>query len=225
MRPTAIAASLVGISAVAVGAYWMGQARSSRALEPAPTAGAIPVEAAEGNAKLAEALERLDRRVAAQELRQAFAKPAEPQPAGAPPSAAGAPSDPTAMDPATVKEREARRVAAIDAALKTQPRNPAWASATETGLQNTVDAAVKEGAQFSIRGVRCFTSICEMVLGASSPDQLRDTALHLGHRLGEMGSVDIAPIETAADGSATVTYRLFRKGYPRPDKEIVSAGR
>jgi hypothetical protein len=56
-----------------------------------------------------------------------------------------------------------------------------------------------------------------MVLSASSTEQLSGTALHLMHRITEMGSVDIAPPVTAADGSATVTYRLFRKGYPRPD--------
>ena len=33
-----------------------------------------------------------------------------------------------------------------------------------------------------------------------------------------MGSFDIALPETAADGSATLTYRLFRNGYPRPDE-------
>jgi hypothetical protein len=224
-RPTAILTSLAGASAVAVGAYWLGQARGSRAVQPGATASASHVEPLDDNAKLAAAIERLDRRIAAQELRQAFQQPPEPQAVGAPARAAEAPSDPAAMDPAAVKERESTRVASIDAALKTQPRDQAWASATETGLHATVAAAVKDGAQFSIRAVRCFTSVCEMVLSASSPDQLRDTALHLAHRIGEMGSIDIAPSETAADGTASVTYRLFRKGYPRPDKEIVSAGR
>ena len=222
-RPIAIVASLVGVSAVAVVAYWLGQARGSRAVEPGATASASRVDPIDDNAKLAVAIERLDRRIAAQELRQAFAKQPEPQATGVSAPPAEAPSDPAAMDPASAKQRESARVAAIEAALKKQPRDAAWASATETGLHATVDAAVKEGAQFSIKAVRCLTSVCEMVLSASSADHLRDTALRLGHRIGDMGSIDIAQPDTAADGTASVTYRLFRKGYPRPDTEMATA--
>jgi hypothetical protein len=111
------------------------------------------------------------------------------------------------------------RIAVIDAAFKTQARDNVWSSATESQLQTAVDSAVKEaGAKFSIKNMRCLTSICEMVLSASSPDQLQNTDLALGPRITGMGSLDIAPAETAADGTATVTYRLFREGYPRPDE-------
>jgi hypothetical protein len=117
------------------------------------------------------------------------------------------------------RQRELERAAAVDAALKTQQRDQVWAPATEGQLQTAVDAALKEsGAQYTIKTLRCLTSICEMVLSASSPDQLQDTDLSLGSHIVGMNSVDISPPETAADGSATVSYRLFRQGYPRPDE-------
>lgn len=111
-----------------------------------------------------------------------------------------------------------RKAAAIDRTLKTEPRDRVWASAAESQLQATVEAAVKEGVQFSVKAMKCLTSICEMVLSASSPDQLHGTDLSLIHRISGMGSFDIAPTETEADGSGTITYRLFREGYPRPDE-------
>ena len=62
----------------------------------------------------------------------------------------------------------------------------------------------------------------EMVLSASSPDELRHTTNNLSHRITGMSSFDFAPTETAADGTATVTCRLFRKGYPRPESGDVA---
>jgi hypothetical protein len=56
-----------------------------------------------------------------------------------------------------------------------------------------------------------------MVLWASSADKLNASTYQLAQGIGGMASFDIGPAEVAADGSATVTYRLFRQGYPRPD--------
>jgi hypothetical protein len=217
MRPlTVIVTSLAGASVVALGAYWVGQAHAPRISgQPGSAASAGSGESSDDNDRQAEAMGQLNRRLAALELKQVQANPAESE-APKPQSSAGMPQP---MDIAAMKKKELDRIAVIDAAFKTQARDNVWSSATESQLQIAVDSAVKEaGANFSIKNMRCLTSICEMVLSASSPDQLQNTDLALGPRITGMGSLDIAPAETAADGTATVTYRLFREGYPRPDE-------
>jgi len=166
----------------------------------------------DGNAELNEAIRRLDRRIGALELRQLDPKPAEARAQDVPPAASA-----VALDPATLREKELEKAAAIEATLRTEPRDNTWASATESQLQSAVSAAVQEGAQYSIKTVNCLTSMCQIVLSASSPDKLSGTALQLSRRISGMSSFDIAAPETAADGSATLTYRLFRQAYPRPD--------
>jgi hypothetical protein len=174
------------------------------------------IESNDGNAKLAEAIERLDRRLAALEVRQMYAKAAEAQAPRAQPGAGSAPLDPGAM-----KEKERERAAAIDATWRTEPRDSVWAAAAESQIKTAVDDAVKEGgAQFAVKALKCLTSICEVVLSAASPEQLRGTSLQLARRIGEMSRFDVGPPETAADGSAVLTYRMFRSGYPRPDEGI-----
>jgi len=149
------------------------------------------------------------------QLAQANAKSAEPRAPDSPPNAAAARLRP---DFTTMKEVQLERAAAIEATLKTEPRDRAWASTTESQLRTAVDTAIKEGAQYSVRTLRCLTSVCEMVLSASSPEELRYTSFQLGPRIAGMSSYDVAQPETAADGTATVTYRLFRMGYQRPDE-------
>ena len=117
-----------------------------------------------------------------------------------------------------MKEKQLAKAAAIEAALKRNRKDGTWASATESQLLTAIDAAVKEGATFSVKTLRCLTSVCEVVLSASNPDQLRHAELRLAPRITDMSSFEIAAPEIAADGNATVTYRMFRKGYPRPDE-------
>lgn len=216
MRPlTVVVTSLAGASAVALVAYSLGQAHAPHGpVHPILTASAASSEKFDDTAKLNEAMGQLNRRLAALEVKQVQAKPAESE-------------DPTplpntgvqqSMDLETMKQKALERAAAIDVALKTEATDSLWSSPTVSQLQTAVARAVKEdGAQFSIKSVKCLTSICEMVLSASSPDQLVSTDVALAPRISGMGSADIAPPEIAADGSATVTYRLFRQGYPRPD--------
>jgi len=213
-RVVVVAMSVVTVSVIAVCAYRVGRggdghlagdARSTSDVDPAPSAG--------DTAHLNEAVSRVDRRLAALEYKQNFAKPAETQVAVPVPTAAGAP-----VDIAAEKEKAAQRAAAVEAALKAEQRDSAWASATEHQLQSAVDTAIKDGAQFSATSVKCLTTICEMVLTASSPDRLQHTELQLVRNIQGMGSFDFGVPVTTPDGTATITYRLFRAGYPRPDE-------
>lgn len=216
MRPlTVIVTVLASTSAVALGGYWLGQARPARGpVVPAAPASAAATDESDDGAKVAETMAQLNRRLAALEIKQVVAKPTAAE-AAVPQRG---PQQP--MDLAALKQKELERAALIDAALKTEARDNVWAPSTEGQLQTAVASAVKEaGAQFSVKTVKCLTSICEMVLSASTPEQLRGTDAALAPRITGMGSLDIAPPETAADGSATVTYRLFRQGYPRPDQD------
>jgi hypothetical protein len=215
MRPlTVVVTFLAAASAIGLGGYWLGQAGAPRALDQPRSAARTNIsEPIDGNAELAEAIRQLDRRLAALELRELYAKPAEAQAHEGPPRASAVP-----LAPAEMTERELQKAAAIEAALKTEPRDSAWASVTERQLQTAVNAAVQEGAQYSVKTLSCLTSICEMVLSASSPDKLNNTTLQLARSIDGMSSFDIVPPKTAADGSATLTYRLFRKSYPRPDE-------
>jgi hypothetical protein len=194
------------------GGYWLGQTRVSQSVgqTTSPVPGGIG-EAFEGNAQLTEAIRGIEHRLAALEVRQLYANTAKAEDV---PSRAAEPP----LDLAAIRERESAKAGAIEAALRTEPRDSAWASAAEHQVQGVVNAASQQGAQYTLRTLKCLTSLCEMVLAASSPDKLGTTALQLPQGIGGMSSLDIAPIEIAADGSATVTYRLFREGYPRPDE-------
>ena len=215
MRPLTVFVTFLGsASAIGLCGYWLGQTGASRALDQSRSAASANIsESLDGNAELAEAIRQLDRRLAALELRQLSAKPAEEKALDVPPCASVVP-----LDPAAMLEKELDKATAIEATLRKEPRDSAWASATESQLQSVVSVAVQEGAQYSVKTVRCLRRVCEMVLSASSPDKLSSTALQLAQRIGGMSSFDIAPPETAADGSATLTYRLFRQAYPRPDE-------
>jgi hypothetical protein len=210
---TVVATFLAVASGVGFGGYWLGQAGAPRARSHSSAANENSSEPIEGNAELAVAIGKLDRRLAALELRQLNMKPAETQAHDLPANASAPP-----LDLGALKERELEKAAAIEATLRTEPRDSAWASATESQLQTAVNAAVQEGAQYSVKTVSCLTSICEMVLSASSPDKLSNTELQLARRVSGISSFDVAPLDTAADGSATVRYRLFRQAYPRPDE-------
>jgi hypothetical protein len=216
-KPTVIVTSLAAASAVALGGYWRGRASTSRALvQPGFTAPNTSAAAgpAEGDERLVEAIRQLDRRVAALELKQLLAKEPEPR---APAGALGE-NEPKSLDTAAVMERQLARAAAVEEALRTEPRDGAWAPATEAQLRTAVDAAGQEGAQFTLKSVRCLTSLCEMVLSASDAEQFSHASLQLDPRITGMSRLVMALPETAADGSATVTYRMFREGYPRPDE-------
>ena len=215
MRPlTIVLTSLAAVSAVAFGAYWPGQTSTSRVRGlPRQAESANTVESADGNANLAKVIGRLDRRLAALEHRQGDAKLVDPSAPDTPPTEGAAPPDLAEM-----RETQSRKAAAIEVTLSTEPRDRAWASATEDELRTAVDAAVEEGAQFSVETITCLTSICEVVLSASSPDLLQGAELRLVHRIAGMDSFDIGRPEAAPDGSGKVTYRMFRDGYPRPDE-------
>jgi hypothetical protein len=117
------------------------------------------------------------------------------------------------------RENERKRAAAIEAAVRSEPRDGTWAPASENQIRGAVAAAINEGkAQFSIKNLKCLTSVCEMVIAAPSAEQVRGSHLELVRRIGEMGSFDIGTPESAVDGTTTVTYRMFRSGYPRPDE-------
>lgn len=105
-------------------------------------------------------------------------------------------------------------------ALKTEPKDRVWASSTENQVRLAVDTAVKEGAKFSVKTLNCMTSLCEMVLSAASAEDLQYISHQLPSHVTGMGSLDLAPPEIGVDGTATVTCRLFRQGYSRPDEWI-----
>ena len=71
----------------------------------------------------------------------------------------------------------------------------------------------------------CFD--CSPTISKAKPRRLRGCSkrltpgsrnFQLAQRISGMSSYDISQPETTADGSATVTYRLFRQDYPRPDE-------
>ncbi len=216
MKKTAfIITSLLAASAIGIGAYKLGQARPPRPSgEAISAASTVDTEGPDRDTDLAQAVRQLDRRLAALEVRQLHAQASTPQATSVP---AAAKTEP--FDPAASREREQKRASAIEAALNSEPRDGVWAPASEGQIRGAVDAAISEGkAQFSIKALRCLTTVCELVLSASSPEQLRGSPLELVRRIGAMGSFDIGTPERAADGSATVTYRMFRSGHPRPDE-------
>ncbi len=209
-----MALALAG-SAVAIGAHRLGQRRTASGADALPAA-ASPDNAAPADetAQLAETVRKLERRIAALEFAQLSAKSAAPAATAAADHATGP------IDPAEAKQRIADKAAAVEAALKTEPRDRNWASLTEGQVQAAVDAAVKDGAKLSVQTLRCMTNVCELVLSAPSADLLAGIDVQLASQLTELGSMDIQPPVTAANGAATVAYRMFRKGRPRPDEGI-----
>lgn len=222
-RLTVAATALVLGSGIAVGAYRLGRGASPRANASTSPPSAETESDSSANAQLADSLLQVNRRLAALEMRQVVAMAGKPAESGdtrddARKSAPVSGEKPEPMDVEAMKADVVQRAAAVETALKTQARDATWAPTTESQVQAAVAAAVKDGAKFSIRGVKCFTTVCEMVLSAASSDLLSGSPHLLLPRIENMGSFDIPPPQIAADGSATVTYRLFRSGYPRPDQ-------
>jgi hypothetical protein len=215
-----IVSSVLAASALAIGGYWLGHARGTRGGgERAAAESPVPepqIRADEGNANAAGTVDRLERRLAALEAREVLAKAAQSQAASPAASA-----QPERYDPAKEEERRLERAAAIEAVVKTEPRDKDWASPTESQLQAAVSAAVAAGAKFSIRTLRCATTVCDMVLTASSAEDLGHIAEDLGNRITGMNSMDMSPPSSGPDGRTTVTCRLFRQGYPRPDEGLM----
>jgi hypothetical protein len=216
---TQVAALTAGLSVVALGSYWFGR-RDARPLEPskAPIAALdnAKVEVARGEpgtARLNSVVERLEHRLGELEAKQAAVEPT------APGSRQLEENEP--YDPAAEEQKRLDRLAAIDAALHTETRDIAWARPTENALRAAVDSAVREDAKFSVQSVNCLTSLCEMVLTAANPDDLKSVARQLASKVTGMNSFDVPPPVVAPDGRATVTCRLFREGFPRPDAAVL----
>jgi len=209
------------VSAVAVGGYWLGRARTlqptERGRSEEPAAG---LDETEHDSRLAGALGRLEGRMAALEIKQATATAptaAAPEPAAAPP----APAKNEAPDPAAEEARHLEGEARIQAVLRAEPRDRAWASPTEGNLRATIDTVVSEGGKFAVKDVKCLTSLCEMVLSANAPDDLKYLTDQLSPKITGMGSMELLPPTVGTDGRATVTCRFFRQGYPRPDEGLL----
>jgi len=217
MQTKAILGWVATVTVAAAGAFWLGKGQSSALPQPPGSAEHHRAPSApQSDTKRDEALVKLERRLAAMEARQVLTGAAAPT---SPVEAQQAtPSGPA--DPAEVEQRRAERMTAIEAALETEQRDAAWAVATERQVHTAIDAATKEGARFSIRALKCLTSLCEMVLSASSSDDFAHVTQELGNRIVGMGSVDLEPPQTGPDGSTTITCRLFREGYPRPDEGL-----
>lgn len=105
-----------------------------------------------GDAKLADSLRQIDRRFAALEIKQTMAtlgKGAEAQAAGeGAVLPAGSKGGPVVE---ALKEKASRGAAAIDAVLRTEARDGAWATTTEKQVQSAVAAVAKDGTQISIK--------------------------------------------------------------------------
>jgi hypothetical protein len=217
MRTRSVLGFVAAMAVVAAGAYLLGRGQSS-AMPQQRVSTERHQTGLPGNAvaKPDEATLKLERRLAAIEAKQALtgavAPPPPVEPQQEPP--------PGPVDPAEIEQRRAERMTAIEAALQTEHRDVAWAATTESQVHTAVDAAAKEGARFSIRALKCLTSLCEMVLSASSTEDFGHVTQELGNRIVGMGSVDLEPPQKEPDGSATITCRLFRAGYPRPDEGL-----
>lgn len=195
---------------IGIGSYYAGQSRPSIATEKAlPVQGITP----DTNSDLWAAMARIERRLAALELGQMRQKVTV---VGVEPDKPSAPAD--RPDPVALEEKRLERDSAIEARLKTESRDGTWASAIEKQLETAVSAASQQGAQYSIKALNCLTSLCEMVLSTKRGDNSNPTGFLLSQGLAGIDSLDVLAPVSSADGSSTVTYRLFRQGYPRPDE-------
>jgi hypothetical protein len=210
------AVGLVAGAAITFGVLWPGRARApGSATDTEARAADDPVSSRVDQASLIASIARLEKRLAMLELAQATTAAARGSGRADP---EGKPT--TQPDPAALMglawDNETETAAEIDHRLRTEPRDRAWAPTAEGELKDAVRAAVDQGAQFSIRTLGCLTSLCELVLSAATSDHLHNAALQLGHRINGMSSFRVGRPESDADGSAVVTYRLFRQGYPAP---------
>lgn len=213
---TAISVAL-GVSSVALGGYWFGQFRGSKAIERHRSSELV-VSAAkvEPDAKLQGTVASLQRRLATLEMRQAFSQAPESAVAAPQPGAA----EPEPFDPAKEEEKRLGRAAAVEAAVTLEPRDNAWAPATEGNLRAVVDSAVPESRKFSVKDLKCLTSVCEMVVSVAAPGDVETLTQHLAANVTGMSSLELAPAITTPDGRLSIKCHLFRAGYPRPDEGV-----
>lgn len=206
--------SLATASAAALSGYWCGQADVQRA---SPLASSNDhnhtVVSPDGNSRVADAIVNLDRRLATLELKQAIDSTSATAPE-APPSEPTAPQDLQALSELE-QDREAKMASVIETKLKTESRDRNWASAVEDQLNDAVKALADEGAHLSISTLKCFTSICELVLSATTSDDAQRSTYGLGRPISGTSGFNLRPPVKTADGSSKMIYTFFREGYPR----------
>ncbi|HEY5960683.1 MAG TPA: hypothetical protein VIV60_29215 [Polyangiaceae bacterium] len=210
------AAIVIGFAGYELGQVHAAGSPARPLVRPPVQGNGETVTAPEERASRAEAaIARLEQRLQSIELRLNSTNADERRLTDVQPSARATQADfETSLENERAKETEVN--AAIAETLRTEARDRNWASATENQLRDAVKAAADEGAQFSIKTVKCLTSICELVLLAAAPEQLRNSVLQVGHRFIGMSGFNVQQPETAADGTSAVTFRLFREGYAPP---------
>lgn len=209
--------------ALALGAYWVGRTSGGRTTaedRSNPGEEHLGDGEDERGARLERAVARLERRLAALEARVVLAPPAPTRESSPNPAPEG-PAVEKGLDAQKEDERRQERATAIELALRTERRDATWSSATEGHVRATVDAAVSEGGKFAVKELSCVTSLCELVLSAATADDLKYLPDQLAPRFTGMSSIELSAPVTGADGRATVTLRLFRQGYPRPDEGVL----
>lgn len=213
---TVVVVSLATV-AVAFASYWIGQDQGS--LRPKLRAEAS--EQSNSGSHEGASLGRLEMRLAALERSRSSSNAHEDEEAPIYEDVQNRKGE-QPFDPELMMQRDMRRDQAIAEALQRETVDRAWASTAESEIKSAVDSVIKDDSvQYSVETLSCLTSICEMVLSASTADHLANSGLHLMRRITGMGSIDIKPAVVAPDGTATATLRFYREGYERPDAGIM----
>ncbi len=119
----------------------------------------------------------------------------------------------------SLRDRESQRVAEIQRRLRTEPRDRPWAATTEVEIQNVAKSASVEGKNYSLKNLSCLTSICTAEVTATGTEGPFEITHVFPLKLEGIAAVEFEQAHIATDGSYTVPFKFYRKGYPLPGQE------
>lgn len=162
---------------------------------------------------LRSAVGRLEQRLSVLEARG----PASTQPTAPSEGANRSPARPTHRELIEDSIRQAAEVSEeIAGRLKTEGRDRVWSSAAEESIRGAMKSAMTDGGTFAFTNLTCVTSLCEADVSLPSLTGPSSAVYDFPFRVPNMGGFRKTHPTQNADGTYTIQYTFFRKGFPIP---------
>ncbi len=207
---------LVGLVALLVCGYLFGRTgRTAQAVVSGPASSA-DIGSQGDDSRIVSAIARIEQRLELLESRPANA----PVPATAEPTALDREPPPSGQDMnQEIQDRQEAISADINKRLATEPREKSWASATEEQLRRAAKASSGDAGGSTIATLSCRTSICKIELSVPAKTGAVASTGSLPFFVeGMAGFRRSLPVQQS-DGSYTVAFDFYRKGYQMPGEE------
>ncbi len=167
------------------------------------------------DSRIMSAIARIEQRLELLEARPATA----PVQASATPAVSDTEPPPSVQDMhQEIQDRQAGIAAEIEKRLATEPRDKFWATAAEEQLRHAAKACSGDNGDNKVTALSCRTSICKIELSVPAKAGVPSAGTLPFFVEGMAGLRRSEPVQQS-DGSYTLAFDFFRKGYPMPGTE------